>query len=215
MSNSTTTAPDVLLLTATGCPHCPIVHKIFLQLKDKGKLGNFEVINISQQPQAAEKYGVRSVPWFRIGDLEFQGLHSATELEFWVDHANSDEGIRKYLIDELEVGHLPAVEKLLSAHPAWLEMSLSIVADMEAPIQARIGLGAIFESLQGTSQLKELIPALTELSRHSDQRVRGDACYYLGLASDSAARPALQACLNDSAAEVREIAAEALESLSD
>jgi len=213
MSDSTATVPDVLLLTATGCPHCPVVHKIFSQLKAADKIGKLEVINITQHPEAAEQYGVRSVPWFRIGDLEFQGLHSAAELEYWVNSASDTDGIKKYLIDELEAGHLPAVEKLLHAHPAWLHLSLSIVADMDAPIQARIGLGAVFEDMQGTAQLRELVAPLAELTRHSDQRVRGDACYYLGLTEDSRARPALQACLNDEVAEVREIAEEALQSL--
>lgn len=210
---SSATNPDILLLTATGCPHCPIVHKLFSQLKAQGRIGQLEVINISQQPQAAEKYAVRSVPWFRIGELEFQGLHTAAELEYWVSHANSDDGIRKYLIAEFEAGHLPAVETLLRAHPAWLQVALSIVADMDAPIQARIGLGAVFEDLQGDALLQTLVAPLCALTRHTDQRVRGDACYYLGLTGDGAARPALQACLNDAVAEVREIAAEALQAL--
>jgi hypothetical protein len=211
---SNPTRPNVLLLIATGCSICPVVHKILAQLNTDGKIDHFEVVNISQQPQVAAQYGVRSVPWFRIGELEFQGLHSAAELDYWVTHALSDEGIKKYLIEELEAGQLPAIEQLMHQHPDWLRISLSIIADMQAPIQARIGLGAIFEGLQGNPLLSALVPALAELTRHTDQRVRGDACYYLGLSGAAAASQALTHCLQDADPEVREIASEALQSLS-
>jgi thiol-disulfide isomerase/thioredoxin len=205
--------PDVLLFIATGCAICPVVHKILAQLKADGKIAKFDVVNISENPQLAAEFGIRSVPWFRIGKLEFQGLHSAAELESWVEYANTDAGVQKYLIEELEAGHLPAIERLLRQHPAWLQIGLAIIADMQAPIQARIGLGAVFEDLQGEALLLDLVPALSELSRHADQRVRGDACYYLGLTAASTARPALEHCLHDLDPEVREIAREALDSL--
>jgi thioredoxin-like negative regulator of GroEL len=209
----TPTRPNVLLLIASGCAICPIVHKILTQLNADGKIAQFDVINISQQPQAAEQYGVRSVPWFRIGDLEFTGLHSQSELDYWVTHAQSETGIIRYLTEELEAGHLPAMTQMLRRHPHWLRLSLSIIADMQAPIQARIGLGAIFEDLQGNPQLQALVPELSTLSQHADQRVRGDACYYLGLSGANSARPALSRCAEDPDPEVREIAREALAGL--
>jgi len=205
--------PDVLLLIATGCSICPVVHKILAQLKQDGRIGKFDVVNITEHPDLAVKNSVRSVPWFRIGELEFQGMHSATELEFWTRHALSDQGVIKYLIEELEAGHLPAIEQQIRKHPDWLRISLSIIADMESPIQARIGLGAIIEGLQGDPMLQTIVPELSHLSRHNDPRVRGDACYYLGLSSAAAARPALSTCAEDPNPEVREIAQEALAAL--
>jgi len=213
MAVSTQTLPDVLLFIATGCAICPVVHKLLTQLDNAGKIAQFDVINISQQPQLAEQYGVRSVPWFRIGDLEFQGLHSAAELDYWVGHALSDEGIEKYITEELEAGHLAAIEHLIRRHPDWLRICLSIVADMESPIQARIGLGAVFEGLQGDPMLQAVVPALSQLTQHKDPRVRGDACYYLGLSGANAARTALTKSEQDPDPEVREIAREALASL--
>ena len=215
VATPTPTPPDVLLFIATGCAICPIVHKLLAQLKAESKIGQFDVVNISQHPELATQQGVRSVPWFRIGELEFTGLHSAAELAYWVSHAKSDAGIRKYLSAELEAGHLPAIEQLVRRHPAWLQIGLSIIADMEAPIQARIGFGAIFEALQGDPLLLGLLPELSALTRHADQRVRGDACYYLGLSGVAAARPALSNCLHDSDPEVQEIAREALQSIPD
>ncbi len=213
MPASSPTPPNVLLLIATGCAICPVVHKLLAQLKDEDKIAHFDVINISQQPQLANEYGVRSVPWFRIGELEFQGMHSAAELEYWVNHALSDEGVARYLSEELEAGHLPAIEQLIRRHPDWLRISLHIISDMQSPIQARIGLGAVFEGLQGDPLLRTVVPALAKLSQHADPRVRGDACYYLGLSGAADARPALTACAQDPDPEVREIASEALASL--
>ncbi|MBS0329365.1 MAG: HEAT repeat domain-containing protein, partial [Proteobacteria bacterium] len=46
-----------------------------------------------------------------------------------------------------------------------------------------------------------------------DARVRADACHYLGLTGEAAARSWLDARLADEDADVREIAAESLESL--
>lgn len=214
MSVSPPERPDVLLLIASGCAICPVVHKILSQFNAEGKLNRFEVINISQQPELAARYGVRSVPWFRIGELEFQGLHSAAELGYWVGHAQHPEGIQKYLIEELEAGHLSTILQLVRRHPHWLRIALGIVADLQTPLQARIGLGAVFEDLQGDSLLQGLVPALAELTRHADKQVRADACYYLGLSDSHEAKPALSNCLEDSDPEVREIAQEALADLS-
>jgi len=205
---------DALLLIADGCAVCPVVHKILTQLELEGHINHLDVINLSQQPELAQQYGVRSVPWFRLGDLEFQGLHGAAELRYWVEHGQSNDGIRKYLSDELEAGHLPIVERLLRAHPHWLRVGLSLVADMDAPIQARIGLGAVFENMRGEAPLRELVTALAELADHADSRVRGDACYYLGLSGNPAALPALNARLADEDADVREIAQEAIAAIS-
>jgi len=57
------------------------------------------------------------------------------------------------------------------------------------------------------------VPRLGLLSLHADARVRADACHYLGLTADAAARPWLEKRLSDEDADVREIAAESLNTL--
>lgn len=205
-----TERPDVLLLITDGCAVCPVVHKLLSRLDTDGKLQSLKVINIREHPEQAQRYGVRAVPWFRIGELEFQGMHSASELSYWAAHATSDDGIRQYITQELEGGRLSTILRLIRQHPHWLQVALSIIADLQAPIQARIGLGAIFEDLQGDPLLAQLVPTLSELSQHAEHQVRADACYYLGLSQNEAARQALSRCLEDNDREVREIAQEAL-----
>ncbi|MEZ5477991.1 MAG: HEAT repeat domain-containing protein [Thiolinea sp.] len=65
----------------------------------------------------------------------------------------------------------------------------------------RIGIGVVMESLletaEGTALLRAQLPQLGQLSKHADARIRADACHYLALMGDPAARDWLQAALND------------------
>ena len=203
--------PHVLLFKSSSCPHCPTVLRILTHMLEQGRLAELQVYDVAQESELAAQYGVRSVPWFSIEALEFQGLHSAAELEYWVDHATSHEGIKKYITEQLEAGHLPVISDKLSSEPGWLAHALEIIADLQSPMQARIGIGAILEDLAGAPALVALVPALGALTRHDAPTVRSDACHYLGLSGDVTARPYLEACLTDANAEVRDIARESLE----
>lgn len=210
MSSFVTPTPDAILLVTPECPHCPKIMEELSLLVKRGTLGQLHIINLAQHPQAAQQYGSRSVPWFRIGELDFQGVHSNEELRHWAGVANTDDGIRQYLIQTLKDGQLLQVETKIRAQPQWLPLLVSIIDDMEAPMQARIGVGAVFESLSGSDLLLAAIPALSVLADHADHRVRGDACYYLGLTRARDAIAYLTACLQDTNADVQEIAHEAL-----
>jgi HEAT repeat protein len=72
----------------------------------------------------------------------------------------------------------------------------------------------LLENFAGSDTLRALLPRLGELSQHADARVRADACHYLGLTGDAAARPWLDARVADEDADVREIAAESLQNIS-
>ena len=80
-------------------------------------------------------------------------------------------------------------------------------------MNVRLGAGAALEDHAGTPALAALVPDLGVLSRHDDARVRADACHYLGLSRQAAARPWLEPRLEDDSADVREIAREALDAL--
>ncbi|MGD8926829.1 MAG: HEAT repeat domain-containing protein [Thioalkalispiraceae bacterium] len=200
-----------ILFTSQQCPHCPSVKRILQSLQQAGKLAALEIFDITEHQQEAEQYQVRAVPWFKIGDLVFQGLHTASELEYWVENACTDAGILNYMIEKLKEGKLTEVESLIKQHPTWLNIAMQIVADIDTPLQARIGLGAILEGLAGSQQLNELLPALEELARHTDHRVRGDACHYLGFIKSPKSKEILKHCLDDEHEEVREIAQDSLD----
>ena len=69
------------------------------------------------------------------------------------------------------------------------------------------------EHLAQTGGLTDLIDELARLTLAQDARLRSDACYYLSLSGSAKALPVVEALLDDSDAEVREIAKEAKEAL--
>ena len=174
-------------------------------------LSGFEKYDLTTNTALAEKYKVRSVPWFKINDLEFFGSHTSAEIEYWVTHSDSADGILRYITEALEVGQLKQIENLIRKHPEWLEVALNILADTNSPIQARIGLGAIIEGFAGDKILTTILPALETLLSNEDHRVRADSCHYLGMIPSSKSEALLKLCLSDDHHEVREVAKDGLE----
>lgn len=201
-------APEARLYLSSHCPHCPAVLAALADLLKRGRIGRLEAVNLEVLPEAGE--GVRSVPWLRLGPYTLGGARTPAELETWARRAADPAATADALHDLLKQGDLNQVLDLMAADPARLAALLPIVGNPEASMNVRIGAGAALEEYAGRPPLIDLIPALGDLSRHPDPRVRADACHYLGLARHAAARSWLEGCLADENAEVREIAAEGL-----
>ncbi|MCA1979838.1 MAG: HEAT repeat domain-containing protein [Thiobacillus sp.] len=203
-------APDALLLLSSHCPHCPGVLAALADLLKQGVIGRLEAINIEQRPEVAQALGVRSVPWTRIGRIELLGSQSKSELAAWAAKADSEAGLADWFHLLLKEGQLPRVQAMVEAEPGLLAAVLPIVGNVDASLNVRLGAGVLLEHFAGSDTLRALMPRLAELSQHPDARVRADACHYLGLTGDAAAKPWLDARLSDEDADVREIAAESL-----
>lgn len=206
-------APDALLLLSTHCPHCPAVLVALADLVKQGALGKLEVVNLEQRPEVGQALGVRSVPWVRIGRIELAGAHGKAELAEWAAKADSEAGIADWFHLLLKEGQLPKAQAMIEADPALLAAVLPIVGNVDASLNVRLGAGVLLEEFAGTDTLRALLPRLGELSQHGDARVRADACHYLGLTRDAAAKAWLQARLTDDDSDVREIAAESLQAI--
>ncbi len=206
-------APDALLLISTHCPHCPAMLSALTDLVKQGMLGRLEAVNLEQHPEVGQALGVRSVPWLRLGRIELAGVHGKAELAEWAAKADSEAGMADYFHLLLKEGQLPRAQALIEADPALLAAVLPIVGNVEASLNVRLGAGVLLESFAGTDILRALLPRLGELSQHSDARVRADACHYLGLTGNAAARTWLETRLTDEDADVREIAAESLQAI--
>ncbi|MGE5467866.1 MAG: HEAT repeat domain-containing protein [Ignavibacteria bacterium] len=113
----------------------------------------------------------------------------------------------------LKEGRLAEVREAIADRPELLAGLLPIVANPEASINVRIGASVVFEEQAGGPALRALLPQIGRLAAHEDARVRADACFYLGLSADDAARIPLRSCLDDPSGEVREIAADAMAAL--
>lgn len=207
-------APDALLLISTHCPHCPAMLSALADLVKQGAIGRLDAVNLEQRPEVGQALGVRSVPWVRIGRIELAGVHGKAELADWAAKSDSEAGIADWFHLLLKEGQLPRVQARIDAEPALLAAVLPIVGNVDASLNVRLGAGVLFEAFAGTRTLSALLPQLGELSRHPDARVRADACHYLGLTGDAAAKPWLDARIADDDADVREIAAESLQNIS-
>jgi HEAT repeat protein len=104
---------------------------------------------------------------------------------------------------------------LIQAEPGRLVSLLPIVANPEASLNVKLGIGVVFEEYAGSRTLRAVVPDLGALTQHADARVRADTCHLLSLTHAAEALPFLKACLQDEDAEVREIAAESLQALGD
>ncbi|MDZ7596313.1 MAG: HEAT repeat domain-containing protein [Thiobacillus sp.] len=207
-------APDALLLISTHCPHCPAMLSALADLVKQGTVGRLEVVNLEQRPEVGQTLGVRSVPWLRLGGVELAGVRSKAELADWAAKAGSEAGMADYFHMLLKEGQLPRAQALIEADPALLAAMLPIVGNVDASLNVRLGAGVLLEEFAGSDTLRALLPRLGELSQHADARVRADACHYLGLTGDAAAKSWLDARLGDDDADVREITAESLDKLS-
>ena len=207
-------APDALLLISSHCPHCPAMLAALADLLKQGTIGRLEAVNLEQHPEVGQALGVRSVPWVRIGRIELAGAHSKAELAEWAGKAGSEAGLADWFHMLLKEGQLPRAQAAIEADPALLAAVLPIVGNVEASLNVRLGASVLLENFAGTDTLRALLPRLGELSQHEDARIRADACHYLGLTGDAAARSWLDARLTDGDADVREIATESLQNIS-
>jgi len=210
MNEKSSPAPEVMMLLGTHCPHCPQVLNALGEMVKKGEISKLEVINLEQRPDIAKELGVRSAPWVRIGRFELTGLRSLQELREWAEKANSSEGMVLQLNELLTSGQLDEAVSLVKKEPDYLDAVMEILAEPDAKINVRIGIGVIMEELQETEVLQKYVDQLGELTRHEAAPVRTDAAHYLALTGSADARPYLQALLKDESAEVREVAEDGL-----
>ena len=203
--------PDALLFITPGCPSCPVVLQGLSDLVKQAAIGKLTVVNVAAHPELAAEYGVRAAPWLRLGPFTLTGAHTPAELRQWAVWSSGDEGIIQYIEHLLADGGFKAAGIFIADDTTRLKPLLAIVANPGKSLVVRSGVSALMEAYANTDALQSMLPPLAELTRHTDHRVRADACHLLGLSGSAAARSYLEICLGDSSEEVREIAAESLQ----
>lgn len=204
--------PEALVVVSDSCPFCPTVLAGLTDLIKSGHLARLEVMNIEHHPDAVAALGVRSVPWVRLGPFELDGLRSPAELKLWANRAGSKAGLAAYIAELLATGGLRKVVELCQRDHRYLDAVPLLIGDVTTDLHVRLGIGALFEELQGQPLLQRLVDPLGALTSKPEARTRSDACHYLALVGDRRAIPYVQALLNDDDASVREVAHEALAS---
>lgn len=207
-------APNALLFTAPGCPHCPGVKAALEKLRDEGLVAELEVASVAEEQERAAELGVRSVPWLKLGEFVLTGAQTPQQLREWAEKAAGEgQDMGEFLEHQLANGQLDEAEALLQKQPEHLEALLGLLEKPEAKIQVRLGVSAIIEGLEGSDALKRIVPALVAMSEQSDHQLRSDAAHFLGLSHSPEAEAPLRRLLEDENTEVREIAGDSLELL--
>ena len=205
--------PDAIMLLGTSCPHCPGVLKYLSQLIKTGEIGRLQIINLEQHPEEAQEYGVRSVPWVKIGKYKLSGEQDLAALQQRVTWANKDTSLAgefDYWLSEAQVDKaLDHIKK----EPESISSIMELLGDSATVLSTRIGIGVIMEEFAGSEMLKQLIPDFAKLANHDDQRVRADVLHYLALTESQKAIPILETHINDKDSEVAEVASDSLEVL--
>ena len=212
MTSNDNSISAVLLISPT-CPHCAALLEVLSKLVKAGDIGSLEIVNIASIPERAAEYGVRSVPWLRLGPCELEGARTEGDIRHWLGKINSKEGMTEYLADLLANGNLNKVIHTVKETPDFLHHLVTLLSDPETDMKVQLGVGAVFEDLEGSSLLNNIVVSLGELTKHTSPKVRADAAHYLSLAASRAAIPYLETLKNDDNSDVREIAVEALDAL--
>ncbi len=176
-------------------------------------MGRLEIVNIVAHPDAAAQAHTRSVPWCRIGPFELDGVQTPDELAQWTQHATEGTGLDLYYSHLLETQRPHNVSSAIAQNPASLVDLLSLLEDNTTPMSVRIGIGVVLEELQGNPVLLHALPTLQRLALSSEANTRADTAHYLGLINSKEAFAALNKLLQDEHPDVREIAAESIETL--
>lgn len=206
---------EVLMLMGTRCTFCGPMMQALTELMKAGHIAELQIVNIEDNLEFAEKLGVRSVPWLQIGPFELQGSRTKQELLLWLKRASSFEGITEYLEEVLSEGNIQLATKLIHDRPQVLENIMELMADPEAKINVRLGVGVIMEDMAELEPFEVAIPYLLRYLSSKDARLRGDACHYLSLTKDQAYISLIEELLSDESGEVREIAQDSLDDLRD
>ncbi len=181
-------------------------------LQQEGLIAALEVLDATQHVERARQLDVKSVPWLRIGPLIFEGQMSVGELRMWVQQAAHPEGMKQYFFAMLKQGQRAKVERLIREDSQRSIALAELLADPDASMAVRIGIGAVLEEFHGSGLTDAMAPKLGEILRDPEPRNRADAAHFLSLIGSAQAHQMLRACLDDADAAVREIAYDALSS---
>lgn len=215
MNSAHPAQPHAHLLISSHCPHCQSVLSHLTSLVKSGELAHLQIDNVDQQPELAQQLGVRSLPWLKLGSIELTGAHSLSELKEWISKAASPEATDEWFTELMSTGQVEVVIEHLKKSPGDFDAIVRLLGTADTELVARIGIGVIMETFAGEPFLKDRMGDFIALTGHEDERVRADACHYLGLIGDRGAIPTLQSHLNDSDADVREAAEDAIAELED
>lgn len=207
------------LFVATGCRHCPVIlNELSEQLK-KGKLSSLNITNIAVDNEKAEKLNIRSVPWFSLENdisyMIFSGDHSAKEIQQWISASQTNNGMQDYIEESLRNGQLMTIAQTIQLKPALFSNVIAMLEDEETSMDIRIGLDALIENFSASAILQQYSSELIKLASTDNIRLQIDALHYIALTADAKNIELLKNKIKHKDPQIKEAAAEALETLNE
>jgi hypothetical protein len=176
----------IRLFVMHGCQVCPQMERVFRTLLAQGDIAGLDVIDLGEEPQQAQKYAIRSVPYYLIGEVGFNGLKSAGEIKRLLQLGESG-GWQDRLSEDFRQGDLAQAERDIRQHPTAQRAMIALLESPQTELLVRIGLTAVIESLASEGALNVLEEAFIGLADSTDKRIATDALYYLQLQASAAA----------------------------
>lgn len=210
---TSTNAPEALLFIGPGCPHCGALLEVLSKLVKTGDIAQLNIVNVAQRPEQARERGVRSVPWLRLGEFELEGAQTEGQIKQWLQRIHSQEGKSEYIKELLLNGKLDKVIAKARNNPDTLRAMLLLAKDPELSVKVQLGISAVFEELQGSEILQQIVPDIAEMAESPSAKVRADGAHFFALTESDKAMPYLRRLAEDENTDVREIAEEALNEL--
>lgn len=200
---------EITLFVMPGCNMCPHMEKIFHELHQQGAVNDLQVLDVSQHPELAEQHNIRSVPFYLINGVAFNGLKSRQEIDQLLQLDTTQKWV-SLIREELAAGQLDTVENNMQQDADARKAMLQLLADSDTELVVRIGLTAIIESLASGPLLKPYEQQFINMSQHEDERIAVDALYYLSLLSTTSSLQALTDIANNGKHSLQEDARELL-----
>lgn len=170
------------LFVMQGCAVCPQMEKIFHSLHQSGAIQKLNIVDVAEQPQLAEQYNIRSVPYYLINGIAFTGLKSRHDI-MEILGQDDDQKLQVWIAEKLGEGSLDEVEHKLTHDTDSRLAMMTLLEDSDTELVVRIGLSAVIETLAPSGFLNHLEARFIELAEHPEERIAIDALYYLHLLS--------------------------------
>ncbi len=205
-------APATLqVMMAPTCPNCPRVVAACGRVAAAHAQVQLEVVDVQYFADLAG--AVKSVPTVIVdATRSLVGNLSERELLKVLAERSSDDYVQKTLVSMIETGRFGDAVSLLVSPPGQVALAAMLVSSTMAE---RIGLMLATEEALETNDrcLDGAVVHLLPLLKAPDANLRGDVADLLGKIGSPVARTGLEALGTDPNADVREIAADALEML--
>lgn len=192
----------VLTFVSSFCQNCraavDAVNKVAI------KLGlTHHVIDVSQFPEKAEKFGVSSVPTVFADKIVLRRAFTEKEFEEWIRDAMKGD-YYDYIAYKLELGEIEDLKELVDKAETLAELMA------HRSFMVRLGAMALLERLSKNSKISRgAIEEIKRLLKHEDPRIREDAAMMLGILGDREDIQALESLVGDD--RVGESAREAIQ----